>query len=539
MKKAKFSSNFTQNGANLMGDPICTAFPFINDNQFIFFDEALRNSAKSMENRPLNFMHDQEHIVGHVTKAWVDNKEVKYNNNPINCQTLASTMVFYELIFPEMFDKIKNGQADDRFKLSVEVQFKDLQWALYDKNDPSGTVEYFDEGSNEDLDWMGFWGMFMGTFNGLEYNGKAMACAMASKSKELNFTGLALTDELNGAAADQNADLTVLGTFATTRKAFATGRIGSIQMNNAMSDVVSGKTIGDIVEKYNISISTISDMISKAREMSKRRLGKLSDVKTHTVEDESVKTGLELLYNVKAMFADQVDINEQGLFVVKSLARDMLTSDNTEIGADHNDDAIVISTGSTLHATIEGWDVRGAIESLSQRIDQSIAYSKLVDEHGIVAKKVDDLTARNIEIEKERDAFKTDNSRMAKLISQHDDEIAKMSNVAVELQKTIDSMCKVVKEQGDVCVERFKVIESLQDELGRLRGFELFELGLSASASAMGNLLKTMTTVEFDARKRELMSLAGIKSVANVLVGSENKEDKKLYFEKLAEKNKS
>lgn len=522
MKKAKFSSSFTQNGANLMGDPICTAFPFINDNQFIFFDDVLRNSAKSMENRPLNFMHDQEHIVGHVTKAWVDNKEIKYNSNPMTCQTLASTMVFYDLIYPEMFEKIKNGQRDDRFKLSVEVQFKDLQWALYDKNDPSGTIEYHGEGINDDLDWMGFWGLFVGTFKGLEYNGKSMACAMASKSRELNFTGLAITDELNGAAADQNADLTVLGTFATARKLFAAGNIGSIQMNCAMSDIVAGKTIGEVAGKYKISHSTIKDMVAKAREMSRRRLGKLGDVKTHGDIEETTMTGNELLLGVKAMFADQVGVNEQGLFVITSISSD---SDG-------------IQTSVTPIPDINDWDIKLAIELLSQKVDQSIAYSKLVDEHSIVTKRVDDLTAKNIELVKELDAIKIDKAKSEQLVAEYNRESDTNLKIAVELQKTIDSMGKVIKEQGDVCVERFETIELLQEELGRLRGFELFELGLSASASAMGNLLKTMTTSEFETKKKELISLAGIKSVTNVLVGSENKEDKKLYFERLAEKNR-
>lgn len=580
MKKAKFSSNFKQNGANLMSDPICTAFPFINDNHFIFFEDALIGSMKTMEGRPMNFMHDQTNIVGHVTKVWSDMKDVKMNQIPRTCKVLSSQMVFYDHIFPEMFQKITNGQADDRFKTSVEVQFKDLKWALFDKNNPESTLELIAEGKSEDLDFLGFMALIFGTANGITYNGKEFGIAMAPDSKELNFVGLAITDELNGAAADQNTDLTVLGTFSSVKSAFmASGTVDCVKMNKAMSDIVAGATIGEIELNYGVSRQVVSDLVSKAKSLANARKKSMKELSESicgkdpmfSVENGKV-TCSDLYMKVKAMHADQLSFESDSTAALlaedeidQSIVTKVVIGVDTEvvIGVDteavdpgfikewsvdaigvkllqHNADEIERAERVEKQINFISEKIGEILEKISSKEsgeEKSTEITKLLQEIELTGKTVDNLNAKLIENEKRLNEIFSANSAMEADLGKKKESIDELNKIILEKDKKIETLLSAAGEQGIELLEVKNEMSLMREEIGKLRNLELFELGLSSVASAIGESIKTMSSDEFENKKKELSGISTQKS-SDVLVGSESAEDKRAFFARLANKNK-
>lgn len=199
------SSESDKSSAFFISDPICTSYPFVNLNHFIFKPEAIRKNVKSMAMKPLNFMHEQERIVGHVNSA-------DFGMDSLGRTTGNASGVLYQRIFPDLVDKMINGQSYNMFKVSVEAQMNDMSWMLFDNYEniqESKQEKMLGEDPVLDGDAM-FCLWLFGTLNGLKYNDKNVAVVIGGQSDSFEFVGLAVTDELNGGAADQNCRIIVL-----------------------------------------------------------------------------------------------------------------------------------------------------------------------------------------------------------------------------------------------------------------------------------------------------------------------------------------
>ncbi len=191
--------------AFFFADPICTAYPFVNLNHFVFKPEALRKNVKSMNMKPLNFMHGDRDIIGHVNTS-------DFSTDNLGRVTATASGVLYRRIFPDLVEKMVNGQAYNMFKVSIEAAPNDLSWMLFNSYaDIKETMTEHAIGEDPALDDDAMFCMWLfGTLNGLKYNDKHVAAVIGGKSDDFDFVGLAVTDELNGGAADQNTRILVL-----------------------------------------------------------------------------------------------------------------------------------------------------------------------------------------------------------------------------------------------------------------------------------------------------------------------------------------
>jgi hypothetical protein len=197
--------------AFFVADPICTSYPFVNLNHFIFKPEAIRKNVKSMAMKPLNFMHEQEKIIGHINTA-------EFGMDSLGRTTASASGVLYRRIFPDLVEKMVNGQSYDMFKVSVEATMNDMNWVLFSSySDIKETSQEKMLGEDPVLDDDAMFCLWLfGTLNGLKYDGKSVAVAIGGQSNDFEFVGLAVTDELNGGAADQNTRIVVLSSCANT-----------------------------------------------------------------------------------------------------------------------------------------------------------------------------------------------------------------------------------------------------------------------------------------------------------------------------------
>ena len=520
MKVGKFNTALamTGQGANLLADPVCDAWPYVNANEFIFLPDVLKKSYQTMENMPFNFMHDEKNILGHVSKAWTGEKQIDVAGKPAQCVSMASTVVFYDHIFPELFDKISRGQTDDRFKVSVEAGFKDFKWALYDKNSQDRTMESVPEGVNEDLDFLGFWGLLFGTFAGIEYGGKQMACLMAPDSHEVKFVGLALTDELNGAAADQNTDLTVLGSpkFLT-----CSGKNGfsAVKINKMMASVVGGKSVDDVAKENDYDANSIREMIEYASNQSNREKVELTsknfDFAKFSGKQPNTAIGMQdpAKPSVNASGISGLDIPTYAV----AIGRD----GHSGLFIDYGEDGIVLRSEKCGKVNLSSMAKK--LDELVARVEAGEKLSIAYDQIDMLETKCADQAAKIIELTK---CVDTSSVMVETLKSEL--ESAKMSIESNE-KLTVASLAKAAEDHN-------ASLESVKDELGKLRMMELVDLGLGQIAASSADSLRELSSADYSAKKEEWKRLAGVASDASksgvVLLDSDDPK----FFEKLVKK---
>lgn len=222
------SSESDKSSAFFISDPICTSYPFVNLNHFIFTPGAIRKNVKSMAMKPLNFMHEQERIIGHVNSA-------DFGTDSLGRTTASASGVLYQRIFPDLVEKMVNGQPYDMFKVSVEAHMTDLSWMLFNNyEDIKETKQELFLGEDPVLDDDAMFCLWLfGTLNGLKYNDKNVAVVIGGQSDTFDFVGLAVTDELNGGAADQNCRIVVLSSATNPIDvgAFVSAKAKDVDMN--------------------------------------------------------------------------------------------------------------------------------------------------------------------------------------------------------------------------------------------------------------------------------------------------------------------
>ena len=214
MSKVKFdvvfkcSSDGDSSVARFSADPIVTSFPFLNGNNFMFSPESLEKQASTMAHRPLNFMHNERDIIGHCIRC-TTTKNLPKNVLEAGCNGLKVSGVFYKMLNRELYEDIV-AAGDGGFKVSMEAITNKMEWVLYDGEEKSlmdtDSYEIVRPEQDPELHAIGRLHLWMfGTVRGLRYKDKNVAVMLGGQEGDLEFVGLALTDERMGpAAADQN-----------------------------------------------------------------------------------------------------------------------------------------------------------------------------------------------------------------------------------------------------------------------------------------------------------------------------------------------
>jgi hypothetical protein len=244
--------------ASFVADPICTSLPYINANGFAFTKEGLQKKSVTMSRKPLNFMHEQKNIVGHVEKSGFS-----YDNE--GRVTAFASGAMYRRIFPDLVEKMTKKDGFGMFKVSVEAGFEDFSWYLHEKTEENmlgANAELLHAGTDDELDDMGMFCMWLfGTVRGLKHRGKDVALVIGGESESCVFIGLAVTDELAGSAADQNTRISVLASegMKATAARLRSSTITDDEITPFVMAMVSGSA--EDVSSFGLTLEDRNELI--------------------------------------------------------------------------------------------------------------------------------------------------------------------------------------------------------------------------------------------------------------------------------------
>lgn len=245
MSKVKFdvvfkcSKDEDSSVARFSADPIVTSFPFLNGNNFLFTPECLEKQASTMAHRPLNFMHNDRDIIGHCIRC-TTTKSLPKNVIEAGCNGLKVSGVFYKMLNRELYEEIV-AAGEGGFKVSMEAVSKKMEWVLYDGEEKSlmdtGSYEIVRPDQDPELHAIGRLHLWMfGTVRGLRYKDKNVAVMLGGQEGDLEFVGLALTDERMGpAAADQNTR------FEFNATSIQSGEVTMASLSSALTSMDQSK----------------------------------------------------------------------------------------------------------------------------------------------------------------------------------------------------------------------------------------------------------------------------------------------------------
>lgn len=420
--------------ASFIADPICTSLPFLNANRFAFTKESLQKRASSMSRKPLNFMHEQKNIVGHVEKSGFG-----FDNEGRVTAFASGTM--YSRIFPDLVEKMTRKDGFEMFKVSVEASFEDFSWILHTEAEADKVgedLEVVHAGSDPDLDDIGLFSMWLfGTVRGLKHRGKDVALLLGGESESYEFIGLAVTDELAGSAADQNARISVL----------ASEMNGPVQFASKAS----------MVKEADVTEFVLSMMIGDEASMEKFGVTKAE----RDLAVEEFKKSYGSILSAESMFRSPEDFIEE-VEVPKELQSEVVVSEDGDEDEDEDGEE-------------EG-------EAEPEVIPGEIIYSEdLLEKHMLAAvSRQDELTREYV---KKIDSFIVKMKKKNRIIARKDKKIEALSAQIDADRAKLEDEIKCIKDE----------FVEIKEEILALRKFELASLDSSDLAIRFEDDLKKMS----------------------------------------------
>lgn len=434
--KAEVIAMAEGSSASFIADPICTSLPFLNANKFAFTKESLQKRASSMSRKPLNFMHEQKNIVGHVEKSGFG-----FDNEGRVTAFASGTM--YSRIFPDLVEKMTRKDGFEMFKVSVEALFEDFSWILHTEAEADKVgedSEVVHAGSDPDLDDIGLFSMWLfGTVRGLKHRGKDVALLLGGESESYEFVGLAVTDELAGSAADQNTRISVLAS----------------EMNGPVQFASKAR----MVKEADVTEFVLSMMIGDEASMEKFGVTKAE----RDLAIEEFKKSYGSILSAESMFRSPEDFIEE-VEVAKELQADVVVSENEEEEEEECD---------------EGEEEEEAEPELVP--GEIICSEDLLEKHMLAAvSKQDELT---------REYVKKIDSLIAKM--------KKKNRIIARKDKKIEALSADIEAQRSKLEDEIKCIKDefveIKEEILALRKFELASLDSSDLAIRFEDDLKKMS----------------------------------------------
>jgi len=107
-----------------------------NRNDDVFLPEELINVRFSGANKPLNIEHNSDHIIGHMTRSFLtdkDGKEIDDLESLPEDFDVTNEAVVYAFVKPDVADTIRKLAASNQLFVSVEMWFKDYDFLVNSK----------------------------------------------------------------------------------------------------------------------------------------------------------------------------------------------------------------------------------------------------------------------------------------------------------------------------------------------------------------------------------------------------------------------
>jgi hypothetical protein len=123
----------------------------INMNDDIFLPSELLKSYHSIANQPLNMMHNQKDIIGHVINSRTVSLDTNVPFSPPEDGSvefnIECTVAMYKFLFPEVISKVEEEILNQTGHVSMECLFDDFDYGIIEDNGDISIVDRNDETS--------------------------------------------------------------------------------------------------------------------------------------------------------------------------------------------------------------------------------------------------------------------------------------------------------------------------------------------------------------------------------------------------------